>query len=280
MTAPSMGAVEAVALTALQPHPQDVTIYGEAPDAALETDIRQRGILQPLLVTHAGVIVSGHRRWRAARAIGLPSVPVVRFGSDDPLDILEALVTTNRTQRVRTTQEIGREAQVLAGVEQARAKARMLAGKRSRPDPEDSGPQGVRAPQSRDAIGAKLGVSGKTVERALDAVNAMDALAAQGRQAEADTIAAALQTSARNGQRVARQILAPPVAVPPLDAAATRHTDWEPAGEFILLRRAIMRTLERWPEGESIQPLADMLMHEAKNLGRILIGLRAERTAR
>lgn len=46
----------------------------------LADSIRQSGILQPLLVAHTPVgyqIVSGERRWRAAKLAGLEEVPVV-----------------------------------------------------------------------------------------------------------------------------------------------------------------------------------------------------------
>jgi ParB family chromosome partitioning protein len=49
--------------------------------AELAQSIREHGILQPLIVTRAGgesyALVAGERRWRAARAAGLLTVPVV-----------------------------------------------------------------------------------------------------------------------------------------------------------------------------------------------------------
>lgn len=53
----------------------------EAALAELVQSIREHGVLQPLIVTRAEndsyVLVAGERRWRAARAAGLLSVPVV-----------------------------------------------------------------------------------------------------------------------------------------------------------------------------------------------------------
>ena len=49
--------------------------------AELVASIREHGVLQPLIVTRADndtyALVAGERRWRAARAAGLLTVPVV-----------------------------------------------------------------------------------------------------------------------------------------------------------------------------------------------------------
>ena len=54
---------------------------GRASLAELVQSIREHGILQPLIVTHADndsyVLVAGERRWRAAKGAGLLTVPVV-----------------------------------------------------------------------------------------------------------------------------------------------------------------------------------------------------------
>lgn len=67
----------------------------------LRDSIAQQGILQPLLVREDGyvddgraryVIVAGERRWRAARAAGLSTAPVVVRDSDAPSDAREVRV--------------------------------------------------------------------------------------------------------------------------------------------------------------------------------------------
>lgn len=92
----------------LRSHPLNDKIYGDGPDDELIDSIRNKGILNPLLITHDNLIISGHRRWQAAVAIGLDSLPVVIFGSTDELDIEEALIESNR-QRIKTGEQIGRE---------------------------------------------------------------------------------------------------------------------------------------------------------------------------
>lgn len=63
--------------------------------AELTDSVRQHGILQPVRVRPlAGryQIIAGHRRVRAAREAGLPSVPAVVIGTDDDQALIEALV--------------------------------------------------------------------------------------------------------------------------------------------------------------------------------------------
>lgn len=55
--------------------------FDAAADESLATSVRERGVLQPILVTpdvQGGYrIVAGERRWRAARAAGLETIPAV-----------------------------------------------------------------------------------------------------------------------------------------------------------------------------------------------------------
>ena len=71
--------VEEVPVELLQPHPNQPRRFFD-PEAMerLKEDIRLNGILTPLLVEankEGFYIVSGERRWRAARELGMPTVP-------------------------------------------------------------------------------------------------------------------------------------------------------------------------------------------------------------
>ncbi len=60
--------------------------FGEQEMEALTETVRERGVLQPLLVrrtTDGYQIVAGERRWRAARAAGLEEIPVYVTDTDD-----------------------------------------------------------------------------------------------------------------------------------------------------------------------------------------------------
>lgn len=71
-----------------------------SPDSLQELveSIRQQGILEPIVVakTPAGYqIVAGERRWRAAKILGLPKVPVVVKETSNPQNMLEMAIVEN-----------------------------------------------------------------------------------------------------------------------------------------------------------------------------------------
>jgi ParB family chromosome partitioning protein len=67
-------------------------------EVALAASIRDRGVLQPILVTPDGgggyVIVAGERRWRAARRAGLETIPAV-VRDLEPRDRVELALIEN-----------------------------------------------------------------------------------------------------------------------------------------------------------------------------------------
>lgn len=83
--------------------PEDVAVQ------RLADDIRRNGLLEPILITRDGVILSGHRRFAACKVVGLTYVPVRRHSvfSDDP-EFVSLLVSCN-TQREKTRAERLRE---------------------------------------------------------------------------------------------------------------------------------------------------------------------------
>jgi ParB family transcriptional regulator, chromosome partitioning protein len=69
--------------------PRNAAIYGDGADDGLIGSITLFGVLDPLLITPEGVVLSGHRRLDAAVCAGLEEVEViVRPVADD----LEALL--------------------------------------------------------------------------------------------------------------------------------------------------------------------------------------------
>jgi protein gp37/ParB-like chromosome segregation protein Spo0J len=187
---------------ALRPHPRNAEIYGDQADADLVESVHTRGVLNPLLITRDGIVIAGHRRLDAARRAGLSDAPVVLFGSDDELDILEALVESNR-QREKTREMFGREGLVLLHVEAERAKRRQAEQARlNQPQASiqtiqneervpHSGKQ-PRAPQARDLAAAKIGISGRHLEKATAVVSTIDTLKAEGKTREAEQLRSTL----------------------------------------------------------------------------------------
>lgn len=75
-------------------------LFGEADIDELAASIREKGILQPILVRSAPgqaghyQIIAGERRWRAAQKAGLHKVPVIVREMDD-LEVLEIGIIEN-----------------------------------------------------------------------------------------------------------------------------------------------------------------------------------------
>lgn len=93
-------ATQVLAVERVQPNPNQPR-RAFAPDALdqLAQSIRQKGIVQPLIVRSIGQdgqyeIVAGERRWRAAQIAGLHEVPVVVRDFDD-VEVLEIAIIEN-----------------------------------------------------------------------------------------------------------------------------------------------------------------------------------------
>ncbi len=83
----------------LRPNPRNPRqTFDEVGLQELADSIRERGIVQPILVRHlAGVsnayeIIAGERRWRAAQRVGLHEVPIVVIDADDRQSLEFAII--------------------------------------------------------------------------------------------------------------------------------------------------------------------------------------------
>jgi ParB/RepB/Spo0J family partition protein len=67
-----------VPLNQLAPNPENPRrdIVGDPEFPGLVASIRSEGMIQPILINEDNIILAGHRRWEAARLLGLSSVPV------------------------------------------------------------------------------------------------------------------------------------------------------------------------------------------------------------
>ena len=144
-----------------------MAIYGEDGFQDLLESIRRFGILQPLYVTAGGTIISGHRRWRAARAahqqgVRVP-IPVIRKNYPSELDERQAIIEFNR-HRVKTGQQLYNEGKALKEIEAAKAKLRQEAthlvtrGVQQRDMVVANGPPPY-AGRTRDIIARAIGLS-------------------------------------------------------------------------------------------------------------------------
>lgn len=114
----------------LIPHPRNNEFFdditGEKWEEFLES-IKTSGVIEPVICTSEMVIVSGHQRIRACKALGIEKVlcEVRVFDSED--DVLKALIETNIRQRgtvggsQRKLNNIARELERIYGVRQGSA---------------------------------------------------------------------------------------------------------------------------------------------------------------
>lgn len=190
------------ATSQLRPHAENAHIYGDNADGELIESIRGKGILTPLLITKDNRIISGHRRWEAARRLNLASVPVTVFGSGDELDILEALIDSNR-QRQKTNEQIGREYETLKRVyherESKQGKRNDLQATSSFMNDEveeisDVHKREGKVTQEKPTTQAAkaIGVSQHHADKAAAVVKAVDDLASSGKKREAEQLRSTL----------------------------------------------------------------------------------------
>jgi ParB-like nuclease family protein len=114
------GQVLEVAIDEISPSPENILLYRPVtPDdkatIALAKSIRKHGVLEPLVISADGFIISGHRRHMAAGIAGLKEVPcriiAIRRGKGDKADdeFVKLLREHNR-HRIKTRDELLREA--------------------------------------------------------------------------------------------------------------------------------------------------------------------------
>jgi ParB/RepB/Spo0J family partition protein len=75
--------------------------------------IKEDGFTQPVIVGKDGKIVDGEHRWRAAQAIGLPQIPIVRV----PMEGAQARIATLRHNRARGSEDLELSVAVLRDLE-------------------------------------------------------------------------------------------------------------------------------------------------------------------
>lgn len=106
---PPRGGVEMVPLEQIRPNPhQPRRRFDEAALDELAASIREKGILQPLLVRRAGEqyqLIAGERRWQAAKRAGLSEVPVLVRQADDREELELALVENMQRQDLNPVEE-------------------------------------------------------------------------------------------------------------------------------------------------------------------------------
>lgn len=209
----------------LRPHPENLRLYGPTEVRELVEQIRRSHWIKPLVVTPSGVIISGHRRWEAARDLGLAEVPVEVREFASAFDELEALLLEN-AYREKTVEQRVREAEAWLRVERERARARQQEAARQtnralgRGRPEETlvknFSQASVSPDERKTtmvVARRVGLGTRpTYERAATVVRVADELAERGETDRAQRLLEVLNKRSVHAAYQQVRALAPPPA--------------------------------------------------------------------
>lgn len=265
--------VEWIAPHLLVPHPRQAAIYGEEEVADLIEDIRASEWIKPLVITQQDVIISGHRRQKAALTLEWKVIPVERRHFASELEEVEALLLENR-YRAKTAEQRAREGEVWQAIERQKAahRQKVLAGTRTASHLQHDFAEGdTDRGQTRDKVAARVGFgSGFTYEKAVKVVRAADLLAEQGRAEEAQTLLTVLNTQSVDA---AAQVLK--LAEEEQAAVLQKLAEGEPrkvkAALVEVRREAIEAQVQKtpqkpritranWEDWLPVQPLCDLLL--------------------
>jgi hypothetical protein len=165
-------------LNNLKPNPLNNEIYGEdTPEQFndLVEKIKNSGYIKPILITKQYVIVSGHRRFRAATQLGYTEIEY-QFVPDDPQKQLELFLLENY-YREKTNEQKTRESNYYFQIESQKSEQRRIqAGNQNLgQSPEvDLNPPLTEKGKTRDIVGEKVGLAGRTLEKSRYVVKVVD----------------------------------------------------------------------------------------------------------
>jgi ParB family chromosome partitioning protein len=107
--AEAIGGLEDLPVSLIKPNPQQPREhFDEESLAALAESIREVGVLQPVLVRAAGdgyELIAGERRWRAARRVGLQTIPSIIRVADDAAILQQAIVENVQREQLNPLEE-------------------------------------------------------------------------------------------------------------------------------------------------------------------------------
>ena len=109
----------------LKAHKLNQAIYGDDGYQDLIPSIKELGVLQAIYCLQDNTIISGHRRWQAAIAAGLTSIPTIRVFYPSELDTRRAIIEHNR-YRIKNGQQLYNEGKELEAIETEKARQRQV----------------------------------------------------------------------------------------------------------------------------------------------------------
>jgi len=250
-----------VAAISPNPHQPRVTFAAEALDE-LRASIAEFGVLVPIIVRALGAekyeLIAGERRWRAAIAAGLATVPAIVRAADDRESLEVAIVENLQRENLDPLEEAMGFAHLMEAHDFTQEKVAQRVG-RSRPAVANA----LRLLTLSDTI-KSLVRDGKLTA---GAARALLAIPVDRREAIAHRVATE-GMSVRAIEALAREPHAKPkAAVPALDAETTALVDrlrYRFATPVALARRERGGTIEiRYADDDELIRIVDVLLGES-----------------
>jgi ParB family transcriptional regulator, chromosome partitioning protein len=108
-TVESTAALQEIPISAIRPNPQQPREhFDEETLAALADSIREVGVLQPILVRERDgeyEMIAGERRWRAARRVGMQTIPAIIRNADNATMLQQAIVENVQREQLNPLEE-------------------------------------------------------------------------------------------------------------------------------------------------------------------------------
>ena len=144
--------------------------------ASLASSIAEIGLLHPVVVRPDFTLISGERRLRAIQSLGWTEVPIrIVDGLDDALQALRAESDENVCRKDFLPSEAVAMAAAIEEVERREAKKRQAKPRGPQIGAKGHGKFPEPIAPTRDKVGAAVGLSGKTYEKAKAVVAAAEA---------------------------------------------------------------------------------------------------------
>jgi ParB-like chromosome segregation protein Spo0J len=169
--------IKDIGVDKLKPHPQNEKIYGNEDVSELVALIKEAGeIIEPFVINKDFVMISGHRRWLAAKELGYKTVRCEVKNYSSPEEELRDLIFYNQT-REKTKEQKFRESMALEEVYASEAYKRKIAKLKQNQSVMDNSAKSDEASTTRDKVAQKAGLSsGRTYDRAKTVIKKIDEL--------------------------------------------------------------------------------------------------------
>ena len=108
-TVDATAALQDIPISAIRPNPQQPREhFDEETLASLADSIREVGVLQPILVRERDgeyEMIAGERRWRAARRVGMQTIPAIIRNADNATMLQQAIVENVQREQLNPLEE-------------------------------------------------------------------------------------------------------------------------------------------------------------------------------